>query len=298
MKGIRSLLFVPGDSARKFERARLSGADALILDLEDSVADDVKPAARLEVARMLEARGEGQAMFVRVNAFDTGMTLLDLHAVVGRADGIVLPKCGGAEDVLKLSHQLDAFEVAAGAAERRTSILAIVTENARSLFALGGYRGCDDRLTALIWGAEDLAADVGAFEKRNSSGYHGPFRLARDLALMAAAGAGIAAIDTVYTDIPDLEGLSAEARAARRDGFQAKMAIHPSHIPVINEAFGASASELTWARQIVEAFDADPRAGALKIEGRMIDRPHLALARKLLERAGAGPDAATLNRGG
>jgi citrate lyase subunit beta/citryl-CoA lyase len=278
-------LFVPGDSARKFERARLSGSDALILDLEDSVADEAKPQARLEVAKMLERRGEGQAMFVRVNAFDTGMTLLDLHAVVGKADGIMLPKCGGADDVLKLSHYLDAFEVAAGAAGGRTTILAIVTENGKSLFALGDYRGCNDRLAALIWGAEDLAADVGAFEKRDAGGYHGPFRLARDLCLLAAAAAGVHAIDTVYTDIPDLEGLAAEAGAARRDGFRAKLSIHPSHIALINAAFGASEREIAWAHQIVDAFDTNPHAGALKIGGRMIDRPHLALARKLLQRA-------------
>lgn len=284
MQGIRSLLFVPGDSPRKFEKAKQSSADALILDLEDSVAEEAKPKARLETAKMLEARAEGKAMFVRVNAFDTGLTLRDLHAVVGRAAGIMLPKCAGAGDVERLSNHLDAFEVAAGVEPGRTQILAIVTENGRSLFSLGDYRSCSNRLAALVWGAEDLAADVGAYEKRDASGYHGPFRLARDLCLLAAAGAGVAAIDTVYTDIPDLAGLAAEAKSARRDGFRAKMAIHPSHLETINAAFSASEKELAWARSIVAAFEANPASGALKIDGRMIDRPHLTLALKLLAR--------------
>lgn len=284
MRGIRSLLFVPGDSPRKFEKAKSSGADALILDLEDSVAAEAKPEARGRVSAMLDARAEGQAMYVRVNAFDTGLTLADLHAVVGKADGIMLPKCAGAADVRRLSHHLDAFEVAAGAEPGCTKILAIATESSRSLFSLGEYRESGDRLAALVWGAEDLATDVGAFEKRDASGFHSPFRLARDLCLFAAAAAGVAAIDTVYIDIPDLTGLATEAKAARRDGFHAKMSIHPSHIEAINQAFGASETELSWARRVVAAFDANPTSGVLRIDGRMVDIPHLALARKLLAR--------------
>jgi citrate lyase subunit beta/citryl-CoA lyase len=284
MREIRSLLFVPGDSPRKYERARQSGADALILDLEDSVAGAAKPQARINVAQMLTQREERQKLFVRVNAFDTGMTLLDLAAVVGPADGIVLPKCHGAEDLRRLQHYLEALEVGDAGRSQPTTILPIVTEAAKSLFALDSYRGCSERLVGMIWGAEDLSADLGAFQKRDAAGYHSPYRLARDLCLIAASAAKVAAVDTVYTDIGDLEGLAAEAREARRDGFSAKAIIHPSHVAAVNSAFASSEEEIHWARQIVDAFAANPDSGALKLDGRMIDQPHLALAQKILAR--------------
>jgi citrate lyase subunit beta / citryl-CoA lyase len=284
MNRFRSMLFVPGDSPRKFERAKRSGADALILDLEDSVAINVKPDARRNVASMLDQREPGQTIVVRVNAFDTGMTLHDLQAIVGKADGVMLPKCSCGQDVDRMSHYLDAFEVAAGIEPGRTAILPIVTENGRSLLSLGDYRNCGKRLSGLVWGAEDLAADVGATEKRDANGYHGPFRLARDLCLLAAAAAGVPAIDTVYIDIRDLSGLEKEAREARRDGFAAKMVIHPSHVETVNLAFGDSERDVLWARQVVEAFDASPGAAVFRLDGQMIDYAHVALARKILDR--------------
>jgi citrate lyase subunit beta/citryl-CoA lyase len=283
MREIRSLLFVPGDSLRKYERAQQSGADALILDLEDSVATAAKLQARLTVAQMLSDREGRQKLFVRVNALDTGMTLLDLAAVVGLADGIVLPKCNGVEDLRRLEHYLEALEVGKTQSDP-TTILPIVTETARSCFALDSYRGCSERLVGMIWGAEDLAADLGAFQKRDANGYHSPYRLARDLCLVAASAAQVAAIDTVYTDIGDLDGLAVEARAARRDGFSAKVIIHPSHVAIVNSALAPSEQEIHWARQVVDAFAANPNSGALRLDGRMIDQPHLALARKILAR--------------
>jgi citrate lyase subunit beta/citryl-CoA lyase len=283
MREIRSLLFVPCDSLRKYGRAQQSGADALILDLEDSVAAAAKPQARLTVALMLSDRKGRQKLFVRVNALDTGMTLLDLAAVVGLADGIVLPKCNGVEDLLRLEHYLEALEVGKTRSEP-TTILPIVTETARSLFALDIYRGCSERLVGMIWGVEDLAADLGAFQKRDANGYHSPYRLARDLCLVAASAAQVAAIDTVYADIGDLDGLAIEARAARRDGFSAKVIIHPSHVAIVNSALAPSEQEIHWARQVVDAFAANPDSGALRLDGRMIDQPHLALARKILAR--------------
>jgi citrate lyase subunit beta/citryl-CoA lyase len=280
---MRSLLFVPGDSPRKFARALASAADALILDLEDSVAPDNKVTARGETAGMLAGRRQGQALYVRVNPPETGLALADLAAVMPACpDGIVLPKCAGGEDVRRLGLWLDAFEAAAGTEPGRTQIIAIATETAGSIFGLGSYREAGPRLAGLMWGAEDLSASLGATENGGADGFHSPYRLARDLCLMGAAAAEVAAIDTVHTAIDDLASLAADARAARRDGFAAKALIHPSHVDPVNAAFTPSEAERTWATRIVEAFAAEPAAGVLRIEGRMIDKPHLRAARKVL----------------
>jgi citrate lyase subunit beta/citryl-CoA lyase len=182
-----------------------------------------------------------------------------------------------------LEHYLEALEVGKTGSEP-TTMLPIVTETARSLFALDSYRGCSDRLVGMMWGAEDLSADLGAFQKRDATGYHSPYRLARDLCLVAASAAQVAAIDTVFTDIGDLDGLAVEARAARRDGFSAKVIIHPSHAAIVNSALAPGEEEIHWARQVVDAFAANPNSGVLRLDGRMIDQPHLALARKILAR--------------
>ena len=285
---MRSMLFVPGDSARKFARAVQGEADALILDLEDSIAPSGKAAARALTRDMLAGRRAGQAVFVRVNALDTRLTLDDLAAIMpGAPDGITLPKSASGRDVQQLAHWLDAFEAAAGVQVGVTSIVAIATETAESLFGLGSYKGCSPRLTGLMWGAEDLSASLGATGNREAGRFHSPFRLARDMCLMAAAAAGVAAIDTVHTDIDDLASLEADARAARRDGFSAKAVIHPNHVAVVNAAFTPTAPEQDWARRIIEAFAADPGAGVIRIEGKMIDKPHLRAARKIL---GLDPD--------
>ncbi len=285
----RSLLFVPSDSLRKFTRARAGAADALILDLEDSVAASAKEAARTVTAQMLgEPRGR-QQWLVRVNALDTGLTLADLAAVMPAApDGIVLPKCTGPADVARLAHYLDAFEAASGIAAGRTRIFAIATETADSLFSLGSYRGSSPRLAALMWGGEDLSAALGASANRIGGDYLGPYRLARDLCLAGARAAGVEPLDAVYVDIQDLDGLREEALAARRDGFAGKAVIHPSHVDVVNAAFAPTAAEVEWAGRVLAAYAAAPNAGVLNLDGQMIDRPHLRQAQQLLATAAQG----------
>ena len=280
---MRSMLFVPGDSERKFARAASGAADGLALDLEDSVAPERKPQARAAVRSMLEQGAPGKQLWVRVNALDTGWLLEDLAAVVpARPFGVVLPKCRGASDLAQLAHYLDALEAAARLPLGAIRILVIATETGASLFGMGAYGGVTPRLAALSWGAEDLAADVGAPVNRVAGRYTEPFRLARSLCLHAAAAAGVPALDTVCVEIEDLELLRGEAAEARRDGFAGKVAIHPSHIVPINEVFTASEAELEWARKVVAAFDADPAAGAFRLDGKMIDRPHLRAARRML----------------
>ena len=278
---MRSFLFVPGDSARKFAKAREAGADALILDLEDSVAPSAKDAARAATAAMLDEPRAGPALFVRINALDTGLALADLAAVMPhRPDGIVLPKCEGPEDLARLVHYLEAFEAASSLSP--TPIVAIVTETPASLFALGRYAGADPRLWGMMWGAEDLSAALGARENGASAGFHEPFRLARNLCLAGAAAAGVVAIDTICAVLDDLSVVEREAREARRDGFGAKAVIHPRHIAPVNAAFAPTKSEIAWARKVVAAFEADPAAGVHRIDGQMIDRPHERAARAIL----------------
>lgn len=283
---IRSYLFVPGDSTRKFERAMTGSADALILDLEDSVAAQNKPAARQTTRSLLAAERAGKALFVRVNALDTGLTLADLAEVMpGRPDGIVLPKCSAADDLRRVDHYLDAFEAAVGIAPGSTRILAIATETAESLFRLGDYRGVSARLCGLMWGAEDLSAALGASRNRENGAYLGSFRLARDLCLAGASAAGVDPIDTVYVDIDDLDGLRDETLAARRDGFVAKAVIHPKHVDVVNAAFVPGEEEVDWARRVLAAIDAGGGAGVARLDGKMIDQPHVKNARKILAAA-------------
>lgn len=284
---MRSFLFVPGDSERKFARAAEGAADALILDLEDSVAMAGKAAARQVTVGMLAAPRGRQQRYVRVNALDTGLTLADLAAVMpARPDGIVLPKCADAGQVRQVSLWLDAFEVAAGAAPGGTRILAIATETAGSLFGLGSYAEAGPRLSGLMWGAEDLSASLGASANRLDGRWLAPFRLARDLCLAGAAAAGVPAIDTVHVDIEDLAGLEADAREARRDGFAGKAVIHPKHVEVVNAVFTPAPEELDWARRVVTAFATAGDAGVLRMDGKMLDRPHLRLAERLLAAAG------------
>lgn len=283
---MRSFLFVPGDSARKFEKARSGNADALIVDLEDSVSAEAKEAARAATRAMLETPRTAQKWFVRVNALDTGMTLADLAAVMPlRPDGVVLPKCAGAADVERLAAYLDAFEAASGLEHGSTHIVAVATETAESIFGLSGYKGANPRLWGLMWGAEDLAASLGATENSADGVYSEPFRLARNLCLMGASAAGLAAIDTVCTTIGDLAYVEAEANAARRDGFAAKAVIHPSHVDPVNAAFTPKPDEVAWAQRVIAAFADDPQAGVVKIDGKMIDKPHERAARKIMAMA-------------
>jgi citrate lyase subunit beta / citryl-CoA lyase len=284
---MRSMLFVPGDSVRKFESARKTAADCLILDLEDSVAPDQKVGAREIVVGMLKQNDGRQKLYVRVNALDTGLTLADLAAVVpARPDGIVLPKCEGGADIDKLSLYLDAFEAAAGIENGHIRIVPVATETARAVFKLETFAGCSKRLWGLMWGGEDLSAAIGAIRNRTDGIFHSPYLLARDLCLIAAGSAGVVAIDTIYADIENLDGLKAEAIAARRDGFLSKAVIHPKHVDVVNAAFTPSAEELAHAQKIVDAFAQNPTAGVVRVDGKMVDKPHLRAAQKTLELAG------------
>src|SRR3954464_14499569 len=280
---MRSMLFVPADSERKLARGIDSGADALILDLEDSVAAANRPTARRLPRDFLEAHGAYRLLrYVRVNPLASGLALDDLGATVaGRPDGILLPKCLP-EDVRTLDHYLAAFEAAAGAPLGKIRIIAIATETPQAVFALGGYAGVSPRLEAITWGAEGLSACLGGSNRTIEGDYDGPYKLARSLCLLAAAAADIFAIDTIYTDFRDEAGLKAECAAARRSGFAAKMAIHPAQLGAINDAFSVSAAERDWAERVIAAFGANPDAGTLPFDGKMIEKPHLVLARRLL----------------
>lgn len=286
---MRSMLFVPGDSARKFESARKSEADCLILDLEDSVAPDQKVGSRSIVHGMLKQNDGRRKLYVRVNAFDTGLTLGDLAAIVpAKPDGIVLPKCEGGADVSKLSLYLDAFEAAAGIEPGHIRIVPVATETAQAIFKLDSFVGCSTRLWGLMWGGEDLSAALGAMCNRTEGRFHSPYLLARDLCLISASAASVVAIDTIYADIDNLDGLTEEALAARRDGFLSKAVIHPKHVGVVNKAFTPTQEELAHARKIVDAFEQSPTAGVVRVEGKMVDKPHLRAAQKTLRLAGGG----------
>jgi citrate lyase subunit beta/citryl-CoA lyase len=279
---MRSLLFVPGDRPERMEKALGCGADGLILDLEDSVAPAAKPEARRAVADFLAAN-QGAPLWVRINPIDGPEADRDLAAILSfHPHGIVLPKAEGGASVAELARRLgERGNIAA-------QILAIATETPAAIFQLGSYGGAK-RLAGLTWGAEDLPAAIGAVTSREEDGrYTPPYELARSLCLFGAAAAGVAPIETVYPAFRDLEGLAAYAARARRDGFVGMMAIHPSQVPVINQAFTPTEAELAHARAVIAAFEASPDAGALSLDGRMIDRPHLVQAQRTLA-AASGP---------
>lgn len=288
---MRSLLFVPGDSRKKLDKGLGSGADALLIDLEDSVALDAKEEARQVTAGFLaeaSSKADRPRLYVRVNGLTTGLTDADLDGVMQASpDGIVLPKTVGGADVSHLGAKLAVREAEYGLSDGATRILAIATENALGVFALGTFAGASHRLMGLAWGGEDLSADIGAEANRDETGaYTEPYRIARSLTLLGAAAAAVDPIDAVYTNFRDMDGLAAECRQARRDGFVAKMAIHPAQVPVINEAFTPSGEALARARAVIEAFEANPGAGVVGVGGEMLDRPHLLRAERLLKRAG------------
>ena len=287
---MRSLLFIPGDDERKLARGVGSGADALILDLEDSVSAGRKAAARqiaaqyIAATRALERR---PLLYVRINALDTPLWEDDLAGVIGaRPHGILLPKARSGEDVHKLSIALHHAEERAGTSTGATRIVAIATEVAISLLKLDTYVSASARLEGLTWGAEDLAAEVGAQTNREADGsWTSPYRLARDLCLFTAVAADVQPIDTVFVDFRDEQGFRREASAAARDGFTGKMAIHPNQVAAINEIFTPKPDEVARAQAIVKAFADTPDAGVLAIGGRMVDRAHVKGAERILARA-------------
>jgi citrate lyase subunit beta/citryl-CoA lyase len=271
----RSWLFVPADSERKIGKALESDADAIIFDLEDSVAPAKKAAAR-EILKNLPKRSNGPQWWVRVNPLGSEFHKDDLK-LIGSAyvHGIVLPKAESGADVTQLAHRTG-----------NIPIHAIVTETAASLFGLLSYRGPNSPLAAMSWGAEDLSAALGASSKYDADGQLSlTYRLARSLCLAGAAAAGVQPVDGVFADFRDDDGLRAEAEAARREGFTGKLAIHPDQVPVINAAFTPSQDDIRQAEEIVAAFEAHPDAGVLSVGGKMVDRPHLVQARRVLERA-------------
>ncbi|MCJ8156011.1 CoA ester lyase [Sphingomonas sp. LaA6.9] len=279
---LRSLLFVPGDRPDRMEKAAAtSGADALILDLEDAVALTQKDVARAEVAKFLKLDRQ-LPLFVRVNPLDSGMIDDDLAAVLpGKPDAIVLPKAEGRASLKELDSKLD------WAGAKGVAILPIATETPAAMFQLGTYGRVTNRLLGLTWGAEDLPAAIGAISSREEDGsYTQPYQVARSLTLFGAHAAGVQAIETVYPAFRDLDGLAAYAARGRRDGFTGMMAIHPAQVPVINAAFTPSEAEIAHARAVIAAFAANPDAGALSLDGKMIDRPHVKQAERILALAG------------
>ncbi len=273
---LRSLLFVPGDRPERFPKAAATGADALILDLEDSVVPDRKPEARAAVRAWIEAPHEegGPTIFVRINPIDSDEVAADLAALAGLAlDGIVLPKTEGADSVAALLDRLPGDYL----------VLPVASETPAAVFQLGTFAAVAGRLAGLTWGAEDLPASVGAATAREADGsYTDPYRVVRALTLFGAHAATAPAIETVFPDFRNLDGLAGYAARGRRDGFTGMLAIHPTQVAVINDAFTPSAAEVAHAQAVVDAFAANPGAGALQLDGKMIDAPHLKSARRLL----------------
>ncbi|AZO12561.1 MULTISPECIES: CoA ester lyase [unclassified Mesorhizobium] len=288
---MRSLLFVPGDSERKLEKAFGSAADVVIVDLEDSVAFANKTAARAVAASFIsgQRRQTSSAIYVRVNDLSTGLTDDDLSELVPvRPDGIMLPKSNSGQDVQQLAAKLRVHEAEHGLPDGGIRILPIITESAAGVLAAASYAGASARLSGLTWGAEDLSAAIGARAARDENGhYTDVFRLARAMTILAAGAAEIVAVDTIFPDFRDMAALEAECREAERDGFTGKMAIHPAQVPVINAVFTPSAEAIERSRAIVDAFAAAGNPGVIGIDGKMYDRPHLRLAERLLARARA-----------
>ncbi len=279
---LRSLLFVPGDSEKKLAKAVHIEADVLIVDLEDSVAPERRDTARELTFQFL--RTHNRSIWVRINPLESEDANEDLESIMPALPaGIVLPKCGSGADVVELSMRMDPMERRVGERTGRTKILPIATELPEALFNLQSYIGCSSRLAGITWGAEDLSAAIGASRTRYADhAWTHPFQLARSLSLMTAKASGVLAIDTVYQDFRDMDGLRRCAEAARLDGFDGMLAIHPNQVPIINAAFTPTDKEIERARRIVDAFEANGNTGVIAFEGRMLDAPHLKYARRVL----------------
>ena len=288
---MRSLLFVPADGGSKLDKAMASGADAVILDLEDSIAPERKVHARmvaLEFLRAVQSKTPRPRLLVRVNGLDTGMTDADLEAVVpGKPDAILFPKAEGGATVTHLDAKLAVREAIAGLPDGTIKILAQTVESAAGLFSTGTYRNSSARLIGMTWGPEDLSAELGAEANREADGtLTEPYRLARSFCLFGAAAAKVPAIETIHVDFRNAEVLRRDTELARRDGFTGRLAIHPAQVPVINEVFTPSAEQVAKAMAVVAAFAAQPGTGTVGIDGKMFDRPHLLRAQALLARIG------------
>jgi len=284
---MRSLLFVPADGGTKLDKAMASGADGVIVDLEDSIVPERKEAARKLALDFLSANAtkkDRPRLLVRINGLGTGMTDADLDAIVpGKPDAILFPKAEGGATVTHIDAKLTAREAIAGLPEGSIKILAQTVESAMGLFTAGSYRNSSARLIGMTWGPEDLSAELGAEANREADGtLTEPYRLARSFCLFGAAAAKLPAIETIHVNFRDAEVLRRDTELARRDGFTGRLAIHPAQVPVINAVFTPSAEQIEKAKAIIAAFAAKPGAGAVAIDGRMYDRPHLARAQALL----------------
>lgn len=284
---LRSWLFIPGDSDKKLGKADGAGADALILDLEDSVAPANKAAARQKVRAFLDERPVGRRssqLYVRINPLDNA-ALIDLAAVAGGApDGIMLPKIDGPADVLRLSHHLEALEARDGVPAGHIRILPVATETPVAPLRLAEFASAQlPRLIGLTWGAEDLSAAIGASTNLDEKGEWAlTYRFARSSMLLAAKAAGVQAIDTLYVNFRDTEGLRDSSRAAAREGFTGRIAIHPDQVAAINEAFAPAAEDVAFARRVIAAFEAQSATGTVGLDGKMLDIPHLKQAQQVL----------------
>jgi len=282
---LRSWLFIPGDSEKKLAKGATTGADALIIDLEDAVAPARRPIARELTRDYLRSADRSICqLYVRINPLDGADALLDLAGIIeGKPDGLILPKAATVADSDRLGYYLDALEVAGGIEQGHTKIFPIVTETPGAMLTLDGYQSVNPRVVALAWGAEDLSAAVGASTNKDENGdLTAPYILARSLCLMAAYAAGVQAVDTVYTDFRDDDGLRTSSNQARRDGFTGKIAIHPNQVGIINDAFTPSADDLTHAHAIIDLFAENPDAGTLSLDGKMLDKPHLTQAERVI----------------
>ena len=287
---LKSLLFVPGDSEKKLTKAAGSAASALILDLEDAVSLDRIDIARGMVTEYLRGRADRkrQQLWVRINPLPTAMSMPDLIAAVkGAADGILLPKVESGKDILALDHYITALEQREGVAPGSIRIMAVSTETPQALFAFDSYRNVSPRLAGLTWGAEDLSTAIGASTNRVDGGeYEFTYQLARSMCLLGANAAGVQAIDTLTPDFRDRERLQREVRASRRAGFTGKIAIHPDQVDLINQGYMPDDEEVRHANAVVDAFERAGGAGAVQLEGKMLDKPHLTQARRVLAMAG------------
>ncbi len=287
---MRSLLFVPADAGPKLDKAMASGADAVIIDLEDSISPERKEHARaacLEYLKSAQPKTQRPRLLVRINGLETGHTDADLAAIVpGKPDAILLPKAEGGASLVHLDAKLTAQEAIAGVSEGSIKVLAQNVESSLGLFLAGTFRGVSPRLIGMTWGPEDLSAELGAEANRDAQGIlTEPYRLARSICLFSAAAAKVPAIETIYADFRNTDGLRRETMDSRRDGFTGRLAIHPAQVPVINEVYTPSAEQIEKAKAVIAAFAAQPGAGAVGIDGKMYDRPHLVRAQRLIENA-------------
>lgn len=281
---MRSMLFVPGDRPERFTKAAASGADAVIVDLEDAVLPERRPYARVEVVQWLASAARAVPVWVRINAVETDDALADLAAVIeGRPDGIVLPKARDGADVHRVDHWLEVLEARLGQPRGGIGLLPLITESAGALLKAASFTALPPRVAGLTWGAEDLAADVGALGNKASDGeFELTYAMARSFCLLAAAAAGVPAFDTVDTEIRDAGAVERRARNSRRQGFVGRLAIHPAQVAPIHAAFSPTEDELRWAERVLAAFAAAPGVGAVAFEGGMLDKPHIRQAERIL----------------